>query len=178
MRTLRGYVMGLDLSLRGAGICIVPFDWCSSMQWGRVHAFTFGIPLTRDATQIERANRTDMISKVIYRKAQEFGVKYVFIEHYSFGSEYNREALGELGGVVKRDLAKEVVGIRLIDKVTVRAARKLIFGPIKRGVDIKPFVRDKLMEMGARFDTQDEYDAFVIANWGLCMTGNQCLMAA
>jgi hypothetical protein len=48
-------VLGLDLSLTGAGMAAVPVDW--NGDWTRIAHATVGHPLRRDASEADRVGR-------------------------------------------------------------------------------------------------------------------------
>ena len=129
------------------------------------HAETYGAPWW----QVERL---DWIGNRVRTFAQANGVTNVFVEGYAFGSQNAREALAELGGVVKHDLYTMHL---LVTPIVAASARKTLLGkvPSKKtsGIAVKDYVNEKLARMGAKFDTMDEGDAYIIANAGRAALG-------
>lgn len=78
----------------------------------------------------------------------------------------------ELVGCIKRDL--HAYGVRLLT-VPDSEARKLLLG-MNPTIDPKKFAHECLKRAGAPSDwTEDEYDAFTFANWGLAELGHVAL---
>ncbi len=162
-------LLGLDLSLRAAAAVAVPSDWDGDFR--RVQSYIVGEPLSKQATDAERAQRTDRISKRIVMFAKQHGAQLAMIEGYAFGAKTGREALGELGGVVKLALVNAGLEIRT---VPVASARKLLLGTVPRSKP-KDAVREALKAAGAPASwSADEMDAFTVANWGLSEVGGYC----
>lgn len=165
-------VMGLDLSLRQTGLVILPDGWVPA-SWDTVVTHVFGMELKSFESEIRRMERLLMIARGILSLVKQHDVTHVFSEGYSFGRVQRAHHLGELGGVVKSQLW--LTNHLITTPVPVSAARRAMFGKVKRQKDVKRFVREKLRGVGACFGTQDEYDAFVIANYGLAALGKQHL---
>lgn len=161
-------IMGLDLSVRAAAACIVPTDWGGD--WNRVITRVSGCALPRGATENERAWRCIDIAMNITGFANCFHVSQVWIEGYAFGQNTAANTLGEVGGVVRAELAKLQYSIRTANMST---ARKLLLGKLpKKGAKVA--AREALRAAGAPDWTLDECDAFVAANLGLCERGAFC----
>lgn len=160
-------VAGLDLSLRGTGICVL----------GTKLLRTFRVGVTIDTknkaldVEREKIERIITIAAEIVKRCQEFEVKAVGIENYAFGAfggagySSSGTVLGELAGVVKRDLA---VVYKIIPAMySPSSARKALFGK-GNGKLKKEQVQAKLKELGLVFPSHDEGDAFVIAATRYC----------
>lgn len=161
--------MGLDLSTRAAAAVAVPSDWDG--QWNRVASLVVGEPLRRDASDAERAARTETIARRIVGFAQSHGVREAWIESYAFNQSVSAHTLGEVGGVVRLELVRAGMEIRTAQMAT---ARKLLLGKVPRS-GAKDAVVATLKAAGARFETADEYDAFTAVNLGLATIGAVCL---
>ena len=87
----------------------------------------------------------------------------IVIEGYSFGSQFNGPALGEVGGVIRLALFEAGFKIAVVQPASLK---KFVTGS---GRADKPTVRQKIFKKwkGAEFDTQDEAEAFALAQWGL-----------
>jgi Holliday junction resolvasome RuvABC endonuclease subunit len=165
-------VLGLDLSLRGAGLVAVPVDWGGN--WTRIDRATVGHPLHRDASDADRIGRLVRLSGEIVAFAERYGCMTAAVEQYSFTSRHaHAHSLGELGGVVKVLLTSRV-GIP-VESVPAASARKLLLGRVPRK-DVKAHTRAALTRMGLPAAWgDDEADAFVVANWVLAGLGGSAL---
>lgn len=159
------FFVGLDLSLRGAGVCVLDGD-------GKViHSQKLGYALGRSARLKDKIERMLSIAKGVVRVVDEYTVlndedlltkriqPSVGIEGYAFGKRGNATIdLGELGGVVKSQL-----WLRFTLEPTLIAAtsgRKVVLG---NGRIPKKEVIPRLAERGFRFADHDIADAYVIA---------------
>lgn len=157
-------VMGLDLSLSAAGFVAVPSDWGGD--WTRIARHHVGHSLPRDATELRRVGRLHQITSEGIMFAKRHGCSAAVFEHYAFGTKFERERLGEVGGAMKLGLVAQA-GIVDFESKSAGTARKLLMGkcPTK---DAKAHVREFLLGHGMpRVWTDDEMDAFVVANWWL-----------
>lgn len=162
-------LLGLDLSTRAAAAVAVPSDWDGS--WSRVTSLVVGEPLRRDASDAERATRTETIARRIVAFAQAHGARQAWIESYAFSQAGAAHTLGEVGGVVRLELVRAGIEIRTAQMAT---ARKLLLGKVPRA-GAKEAVVATLRAAGACFSTADEADAFCAANLGLAHLGAVCL---
>lgn len=168
-------VLALDLSLTAPGMVAVPLDWGGD--WSRIQRATFTPKLPKEATEGERIERLRYISKNIVAFALMHCCTTAIVEQYAMrpmsqmGHSFH---LGELGGVVKLDLTRSV-GIP-IEVTSPARARKLILGKLPRK-DVKLATRFALTSMGLPPAwTEDEADAFVLANWKLSELGGHALI--
>lgn len=155
-------ILGLDLSLRGAGLVAVPPDW--SGDWSRIARTTVGHPLKRDALECDRIGRLVRISAEVVTFAEAHRCTSAVIEGYAFTSRNaHSHSLGELGGVVKVLLAERCwIPIHVVPPAS---ARKILLGKLPRK-DVKIHMRTALTRMGMPVAwTNDEADAFVVANY-------------
>jgi Holliday junction resolvasome RuvABC endonuclease subunit len=160
-------LLGLDLSLQAAAAVAVPLDWDGD--WSRVHSIVVGEPLHRTATDAERARRTETIAARLVAFAQAERATVAFIEGYAFGQRTSAHSIGELGGVVRLELVRAGIEIRTANMGT---ARKLLLGSCPKGAKVAAY--STLRAAGATFETLDESDAMVCANWGLSELGGYC----
>ena len=166
--------MGLDLSTRAAACVVVPYGWQGN--WKDLRSAVFGEPLARDATDQDRALRCGSIASQIVAFALVHGVGTVWIESYAYNQNKSAHTLGELGGVVRLELV--LAGLD-VQTANMTSARSLLLGRLprrkgKRGPSAKDAVKAALGAAGASFATLDEYDAFVVANWGQSEAGRFC----
>lgn len=161
-------LLGLDLSTRAAAAVAVPLAWDG--QWSRVASLVVGEKLRRDATDAERARRTETIAARLVAFAKSHGVTQAWIEGYAFAQRDSAHTLGELGGVVRLELIRAGIEIRTANMGT---ARKLLLGRVPRS-DVKVAVFAALRAAGASFETTDEADAFCAVNLGLADLGGYC----
>lgn len=165
---MTGVILGLDLSLRGAGMVAMPLDWGGD--WGRLKRHTVGEGLPRDAREALRIGRLKRVVDDIISFARLTCCTAVIVEQYAFSSQSSQaHALGELGGVVKHQLV-ERLGL-IVDVVSPASARKLILGKLPRE-NVKNAVLHALTKMGMPLEWgADEADAFVVANWASTSLG-------
>lgn len=155
--SVEGYFVGLDLSLRGAGVCMI--DGFGTVRESGVA----GYELKRTAPVREKIERMIEIAGFILDVCKKVvGNEYVNIgiENYAFSRAGMQNDLGELHGVVKSQiwLALSVEP----DIVVVSSARKVVFG---KGNFPKKGIMPALMERGIEFKNQDIADAYVVAEY-------------
>lgn len=154
-------LMGLDLSLTAASAAALNVHWDG--RFDRVFTRTVGMPLARDATDLGRARRTEVIATEIVNFARGLAVTEAWIEGYAFNMRTSAHSLGELGGVVRLELVRAGISIRTANMST---ARKLLLGKVPRK-GAKVAAAQALRAAGSPAWTLDESDAFVCANLGL-----------
>jgi Holliday junction resolvasome RuvABC endonuclease subunit len=159
-------VMGLDLSLRQSAWCVIPPNWRGN--WGDLHTGCAGASLKKDATPLQQVERLDFIVNEIAIAIKNHSVDCMYIEQYAFAATGQVFMLGELGGSVKLDIYRKTA--MPCTPVIASSARKLIFGKCpQKGA--KAWAQARLKEMGAKFGTEDEADAFCVANYGVADCG-------
>jgi Holliday junction resolvasome RuvABC endonuclease subunit len=161
-------LLGLDLSVTATAVVGCPLDWDG--QWSRVSSLVVGEKLRRDATDAERARRTETIALRIVAFARARKAEVAFLESYAYSQRTSAHTLGELGGVVRLELLRAGIEIRTAPMST---ARKLLLGTVPRS-DVKTVVFSTLRAAGARFETCDESDAFTALNFGMAELGGYC----
>lgn len=181
MRVRRAFrdftVLGLDLSLRGAGAAVIPKGW--DFKFSSVKVMHTGGELTKAATEVQQVERMDRIAHELWMFAEENAAEQVvFFENYAYGAgnQSNHMLLAELVGTVRHKWLEFTAHNppRSVPKPIPQAtARKTVLGKLPRGKGtIKPAVRARLLEWGMpdRW-TDDEMDAFVVANEGRFRVG-------
>lgn len=162
------WVCGLDLSLTGAGVVMLPVDW-KDVDWSRCQHFRCGYVLMKAATAYERAKRLDAIAREIVDFVMSVDTLVSpYVEGYGFQAAFNNgPALGELGGVVKVEFFRRLDVVP--EPVVISQGRKLLLGV--NGKDARKQVLALTTMLKAPFNTQDEADAFAVANVGLQRQG-------
>lgn len=146
--------MGLDLSCTGTGICVLDAD-------GTVrHLETVGAKLTRAATVRDKVERLVLIVDRVLRVRDQFAVRDVAVENYSYRAQGSQNDLAELGGLVKVQLwLRNQVEARVVQ---VNSARKEALGA---GRIAKPDVVRMVRARGVAASNDNEADAWVVAEW-------------
>jgi hypothetical protein len=163
-------LLGLDLSVTAAAAVAVPCDWDG--RWSRVRSIVVGERLRRNASDAERARRTETIASRLVAFARETGATRAWIESYGYSMRTSAHTLGEIGGVVRLELVRAGLEVRTANMGT---ARKLLLGKVPRS-DAKMAVYAALRAAGATFETADEADAFCAVNLGLSEAGGYCFV--
>lgn len=152
-------VAGIDPSLTSTGVCIgkaggVPYVF-------RIQSTPIG---SSTWARIERCRR---IAEQIREAVASGGVERIFIENYSFGSDFNREVMAELGGIVR--LAMIEIDARLRE-VPPRSLKMFVTG---KGNARKPVVMQSVRDQwGYETANSDEADAYGLWRLGLCCVGS------
>jgi Holliday junction resolvasome RuvABC endonuclease subunit len=166
-------ILALDLSLRGAGFVSYPLDW-DGKDWDAIPRKTYGEKLSKEATPQMKVGRLVRIAKEVLAFAEIFQPVEAFVEHYAFNSHPNLE-LGEIGGVVKHQLTTQR-GL-VPTPVVASSARKVLMGTVPRQ-GAKDATRAYLKKIGMPASwTDDEADAFVIANYAASSLGGFAFVA-
>jgi Holliday junction resolvasome RuvABC endonuclease subunit len=158
--------MGLDLSCTATGIAVLGGDGAV------LHLETVGYALKKGTVR-EKVERLMHIADRILRVRDQYDVRDVAVENYSYGARGAQNDLGELGGVVKVQLwLRNQIEVRVVQ---VNSARKeaLGAGNIKK-VDVPRLVAARGVPLGflpvkrgrtvAERDP-DQADAWVVAEW-------------
>jgi len=161
-------VAGLDLSTRAAAGVMLPLGWDGDFSQAR--SLVVGEPLRRNATDAERARRTENIALPLVTFCRTNNVQIAFIESYGFNQSHAAHTLGEVGGVVRLELLRAGIEIRTAQ---MSSARKMLLGKLPRA-DVKMVVYSTVRAAGATFETADEADAFAALNWGMSELGGYC----
>jgi hypothetical protein len=166
----------LDLWLRAPAACALPLPWNCDLTLAKT--MVSGANLTNDAGPRARAERRAMIARDVVAFCRRVRAAYVAVEDYAYGAGGARALeLGELGGVVKDALLREL-GLEA-HPVGSSSARKVLLQRVPRlpAGKTKPWVVRNVRRLGgpALGWTEDECDAFVVANWALERAGGVAL---
>ena len=179
-------VVGLDLSLLATGLCILSGDdaepLMSTLILRRVNTKTVSESIGR------LISISDEILGIVSREAPDA----VVIEAPAMNQQWQAAAIGELHGVVKTNIYRELGIVPMVQQAT--KLRRVVVGKIektfeivtdskgkqkkrvsygnipgKRGgtkrATIKDVIESILKERGLSFPTQDEMDAYICARW-------------
>ncbi len=165
-------IIGMDLSLRSSGICIIPSGW-TPKDWKSLRFAHYGKPLGKNASEKEHLLRMLGITSDLIDFAEEgsyLGITEVFVEHYAFskGNQPAAYRLRELGGIVKAEFLRFYGNAP--QPIIATAARKITVGKLKRK-NQKKQAHAILAKMGMPKHGPDELDAFIVANAGLASLG-------
>jgi len=166
-------VVGLDLSLRAAAACALPFPW--DLDLAKVRMMRTGSSLKLDATPKEHAERNAQIAHDVCVFCVNVRMKHLAVEEYAFSASGARaRAIAEMVGVVKHEVLEMFdMGLPPIPPAT---ARKVLLQKLPRA-DVKEFTYRNVRRLGgpALEWTEDEVDAFVIANTVLMHAGGTAM---
>lgn len=161
-------VLGLDLSLRSSGWVLLPGDW--GLDWARIVVGGEGYGLPKDASQRDRAVRCECILRALVEFIEREQPTDVWLEQYAYSSELSHaHSIGELGGVVKRELMLRRLPFQ---SIAAASARKVLGKQPRSGG--KVWAAEIIYRAGgdvAKAWNEDQVDAFVVANAGLLELG-------
>lgn len=186
-------VLGLDLSLRGTGICVLEGEPGQEPKMR-----TELVPQPEAKTVEERVLRLVKITERIVSLINGEEPDHIIIEAPTKGQVWQQAAIGEIHGVVKVQvylasgkfpMVKEATEMRKVVVGTIkqvfvnyedrngkkkrRVSHGEILGPSgkKKRATVKDVIEGRLKERGLSFPTQDEMDAYVAARfcWGKVM---------
>jgi hypothetical protein len=120
-------LLGLDLSVTAAAAVAVPLDWDG--QWSRVQSVVVGAKLRRDATDEERARRTETIASRLVAFARAAGATVAFIESYGYARHPRPPRACERWSASRLELVRAGIELRTANMGT---ARKLLLGKVPR----------------------------------------------
>lgn len=170
-RVARGCVVGLDLSLRATAMCCIPLDW--DLDVSRVVMGRAGYEIENADDEIEQAERRRQIAHDVDLFCLNARAKRVGIEAYAFRKQTSSVTkLAELGGVVRDCLLDSKLAFETINAAQ---ARKTLLQncPTKGAKEFAQRNVKRLIELNELVTawTEDEIDAFVIANHILMRAG-------
>lgn len=180
-------VLGLDLSMKSTGICLLDGDSLDSLS---VRTELFKQPSTKGVE--EGVRRLLAISEKVVSLVRAESPHHVIIEAAAKNQVWQAAAMGEVHGAVKSHLLRETGIIPLVKEAT--EMRKVVIGKIERKMveytdrngnkkrrvsygdivgprgkpkraSVKDLIQLRLADLGLRFDTQDEMDAYVAARY-------------
>jgi hypothetical protein len=171
-------VIGLDLSLRGSGVVVLPSEWNPKTPWRDLTYARLGEQGKLDGFH-RVAGIVGYVEQVVERSTslEKRRRTKVFVEEHAFsmGLQKYAYARAELVGAVKHALWGGY-GIETFP-VVASHARKLLFGkmPKMSRKEWKKVIEIELGKMGAPFEDEDTRDAFLICNAGLEALRMPCL---
>ena len=145
-------ILGVDPSLSSTGICVM------ESEIGRV--------LSCVAIQIDKVGPERLA--IFHREFRDIVQKYkeqddisAFVEGYAFGAKQQREALGELGGVLRLTLHDEGINMTIVQPTSLK---KFATGTgkadkIKMGIYL-------YKEYELEYPTSDQTDAYWLSQFG------------
>lgn len=168
----KAHVVGIDLSLRAAAACALPFPWDHDL--GKVRMLKAGYALNQQSTAKEKAQRIAQLAHDISLFCLNVKARRIGIEDYAYSaSSAHQHQTFECGGVVK-DRVLELLDLE-VHAITAAAARKTLLGVVPRlgRGQTKPWVIRNVKRLGGPTAewTDDECDAFVVANRVLADAG-------
>jgi Holliday junction resolvasome RuvABC endonuclease subunit len=151
-------ILGLDLSLRSTGYCLLDDDW---VVWhgvvGSDHAgverlamFDNWIRLTLGIAHLGRI--------AVSRFSDPINLDHVAIEGYSFASQFRGPELGELGGVIKLAIHQARIPMTIVPPSTWK---KTLCG--KGNVDKRQASVEISKRYAVEFAKEDTLDAWAVA---------------
>jgi Holliday junction resolvasome, endonuclease subunit len=147
-------ILGIDPSLTSTGICVMSED-------GRVLE---SLAIKPDCKGPERLAffRQSLVNLIGLRGSRI----NAFIEGYAFGANNQREALGELGGVLRITLYDQCIDMTIVPPTRLKqfATGKGNADKIAMGVAL-------MKEFGLEYPTSDQTDAFWLAIFGRAYLG-------
>lgn len=171
---------GLDISLNGTGICVIPGDWESkdfSIDSIDTKRITFG---QGKLTGKGYAYRLNKITETVCDFVKEHNAKNIAVEDYAY-NRHSRSStvLPEVGGAIKAGIYRRFCVE--CEKVSASKARKFLMGWTrgKRKTDkesglvvlskkeqVESFLKNR--NFFHKSWSLDEMDAFVVAYWLFC----------
>ena len=165
-------IAGLDLSLEGLGVVVVPASW--DYEFRCVTSASFGVELEKKASQREITDRLLLLSDDLTVWLDRQKATHVFVESLPTQA-FNIAPLAELRCAVRLSLRRKLaIDIEIANQTS---ARHLFLGglpkttPSGEKFNKKAAIDEALKAKGARFRDLDQSDAFVVANFGLAALG-------
>jgi hypothetical protein len=170
-KSRNGSVVGLDLSLTGTACVSIPLAWTQDLS--EVRTKRLGYKLKNDATPTEKIERMITIADGVIEFCTLVQARHVYLEDHAFGAGgANANQTIEMTGIVKGWL-RDQWGVTAIP-VHASSARKTLLQHVlsPRGQPkgwVKKWVANNVRRLGGPILewTEDEIDAFVIANHAL-----------
>jgi Holliday junction resolvasome RuvABC endonuclease subunit len=155
--------IGLDLSLRSTGLCVL------SAEGAPLRVVSFGAPLERGSSHKQKIQRLSALTKRVLDEIEPYtAIKDNFsvaIENYAFGARGAQNDLGELHGCIKLQIYHVFGVVPLI--VTASSCRKVVVGKGNtKKEDAFKYAVLALNDLGHLATINgDEADAYLIAEW-------------
>lgn len=177
-------VVGLDVSLTGTGMVLLPPSWAPG-SWKGVRSWYVGRSLSKRAlgndkaaTALDRVLRLQYIVDTLVDALLELPVAptHLWLEDYAFAAmQAHTRSVAELTGVIKLAMFEN---LKLIAQpVASTAWRKLLLG-YGRKKDIKQIAQAEIRLAGGPFESGDCCDGFGVANFGRSELGLSALTLA
>lgn len=188
------WAIGMDVSQKGTGIVAVPTNWIEDgMDWSQIHFGTSkgeAIKKTLSTTEklAKRVNRNRLLGQWGVTMLNHIPGRIVgaFVEDYAYANPTGSHQIGEARGVLIHELLN--AGLQIPTVVNISTARKFLMGKAPRGsypnkagrqwwprksqLQPKEVIQVTLRQLvGCPFETDDEFDAFVVVNWGIADMG-------
>ncbi len=142
-------ILGVDLSYSNTGFTIYDTDDKTYKVFGKQFPSKLGY------------NRLVVIHEAIKNILVQNDIDMVIQQNYSFGSKFNRQAMGQLGGIAKYTYSTMNIPYILIPPTVLK---KFVCG---KGVAQKDRVRlQAFRKWNIDFSTNDQVDSFVLAKIG------------
>lgn len=165
------WVIGLDLSVRHPAACAIPTTWGGDVEKVITLAHDGG-EIDGDEDPLARMRRYHGNAEAIVGFLQRFAIARLYVEQYAFskGSQAHAASLRENAAIIKYRVFRKM---KLpVEDITASTARKTLLNNCPRS-GAKDFVVKNVRRMQGkpRMWTEDETDAFVIANHGMRLLG-------
>ncbi len=169
-RRFAGTVVGLDLSLTGSAACAIDLPWNYKIS-NLTMMPNVGYKLAKDATATEQRERIIHIRDAVLAFCKQVQARRIMIEDYAFSAAGRITMLAELAGNVKMDLW-ENWGVS-VEPVRASQARKVLLEKLP-AKDSKLFTKVNVKKLGGPTTkwTDDDVDAFVVANYAIMTAGH------
>jgi hypothetical protein len=170
-------VLGLDLSLTGLGMCAVPLDW--DLDWTRVRTKVRGTKREKHESAAAHWSRLEQLAIDVRVFAVLVGATHVWAEGgiTKIGTGASLVALGELRSAVCLELKRECgLIVETAHQSTIRSFFLGKLPPRDRKEVTCATLRSIAADVWAN-KSNDECDAFVVANWGLSELAAPCIAA-
>lgn len=175
---LRRSVVGLDMSMTATAACALPLPWNHDLAHVRMLVTGEQIKGASTHTPWQRAMRIAKIAHDVKQFCVLHHAEFIAAEDYAYGAGgQHTTPIIELGGVVKNLILSTFdLGV---ERVSASSARKTLLQHVPRlgRGETKPWVVRNVKRLGgpAAKWTDDECDAFVIANAALELAGGTAL---
>ena|SRR3990167_474498 len=145
-------ILGIDPGLAKLG-------WCLLIPDGKKFDYQTGI-IGKNLDGLDEIKRLATIRDVVRDLLTNNLPNMAAMEGYSWGSKFNGPIMGEIGGIVKIACYDAGVPLKIVAPATLK---KFVTG---RGNSDKAVMRQRIFKRWKKeFATQDEAEAFAIAQW-------------
>jgi len=157
-------VCGLDISLRGTGIVILQDGQIMHRETIKYKPVAKEMTITKSGksktlTERQKIERLLYVADRVVGLCAQFGVQAIAREDYAYSkSSSSVTGLAEVTGVLRTHIYNH--GGAVLHTLGITQSRKLVMGV---GTGSKAKAKKWLQDQGYEFDTDDEYDAFMVA---------------